>query len=149
MQRAQPVGQILPKLGFTEHAMLCNSFNLLFSWIIRAASRPGSIYSGPELSWARHSFFTEIMLVRADGLPRKERRGLRLKNSSHAETDTSGFGLHSSARSYVRRYRRWTLDEVSSLNDAVERSARSTVHIVITLRLNINCTLMKVSKQAR
>jgi hypothetical protein len=30
---AQPVGQILPRLGFTEHAMLGNPFNLLFSGI--------------------------------------------------------------------------------------------------------------------
>jgi hypothetical protein len=34
MLRAQPVGKILPMLGFRDHAMISNSFNLLFSWII-------------------------------------------------------------------------------------------------------------------
>jgi hypothetical protein len=34
MLRAQPVGKILPMLGFRDHAMIYNSFNLLFSWII-------------------------------------------------------------------------------------------------------------------
>ncbi len=79
----------------------------------------------------------------AERLPRKEhQRGLRMKNSlPQAETDTCVFGPHSSARSYVRSYRRWTLDEVSSLKDAVERCAWSRFHAVV-------CTVMKVSKQA-
>jgi hypothetical protein len=34
MLRAQPVGKILPMLGFRDHAMISNSFNLLFSLII-------------------------------------------------------------------------------------------------------------------